>query len=354
MMHKRQLGNSGIEISEIGLGSWLTYSGGIERERSRACTKEAFDLGITFFDTANVYGQGTAETVWGEILAEYPRSSYVLATKLWGRMPDGQGLSAAQVHIQLDASLRRLQTDYIDLYQCHRFDLKVPVAETLGALSEVVRAGKVRAIGFSEWTPEQIQAALDLPEFVRFTSSQPQYSLLWRAPEKEVFPLSAANGISQVVWSPLAEGVLTGKYKPGEAPPQDSRAASTVMSTMIGRKMGDATLEAVQRLRPIAEGVGLTMSQLALAWVLRRPEVASAIVGASRPEQLRDSVGASGVRLEDSVLKAIEAALGDVPQREPKLASFAEPGLGPAPADGIALRATSMWCSRSSSALPVK
>ncbi len=327
-MRKRQLGDSGIEVSEIGLGSWLTYAGGIERERSEACTRAAFDLGITFFDTANVYGHGAAETVWGEILSDYPRDSYVLATKVWAQMPDGKGLSAAQIRHQLDASLRRLRTDYVDLYQLHRFDLSVPVAETLGAMTEAVRAGKVRAIGFSEWTPEQIEAALALPDMARFASSQPQYSMLWRAPEKEVFPLCQGHGISQIVWSPLAEGVLTGKYRPGQPPPPGSRATSDSMSAYVSKRLDDATLRAVQRLRPIADGLGITTAQLALAWILRRTEVASAIVGASRPEQLRESAAASGITLDAATLDAIEAALGDVPQRDPALGVFAEPGLG--------------------------
>ena len=327
-MRTRQLGNSGIEISEIGLGSWLTYAGGIEREQTTACTRAAFDLGITFFDTANVYGHGAAETAWGEILSDYPRDSYVLATKVWAQMPDGKGLSAEQVRHQLDASLRRLRTDYIDLYQLHRFDLSVPITETLGAMTDAVRAGKVRAIGFSEWTPEQVEAALALPSVARFSASQPQYSMLWRAPEREVFPLCNGNGISQVVWSPLAEGVLTGKYRPGEAPPAGSRAKSSSMSAYVSKRLDDATLQAVQRLRPIAEGLNITTTQLALAWILRRTEVASAIVGASRPEQLQESVAASGVTLDAGTLAAIEVALGDVPQRDPALGVFAESGLG--------------------------
>ncbi len=327
-MKMRQLGASGIEVSEIGLGSWLTYAGGIERERSGACTRKAFDLGITFFDTANVYGQGAAEEVWGEILSDYPRDSFVLATKVWGKMPDGQGLSPGQVRLQLDASLRRLRTDHVDLYQLHRFDLNVPLADTMGALTEAVRAGKVRAIGFSEWTPEQVRAALALPDVARFSASQPQYSMLWRASEPEIFPLCAANGISQICWSPLGEGVLTGKYRPGEKPPAGSRADSRDMSAFIDRFMSDETLTAVQRLRPIAERLGLSMARLALAWVLRRTEVASAIVGASRPEQLEDSAGASGFDLDANALAAIDDVLGDTPQREPALAVFAEPGLG--------------------------
>ncbi len=221
-MQMRKLGNTDIQVTEIALGSWLTYAGGIAREQAEACTRAAFDLGINFFDTANVYGKGEAESAWGEILADYPRQSYVLASKLWAPMPDGKGLSAAQVHHQLDASLARLKTDYLDVYYCHRFDTNVPLRETLEALTESVRAGKVRALGFSEWTPEQIQAALDIPDMAPLVASQPQYSMLWRAPEQAVFPLCQANGISQVVSSPLAEGVLTGKYQPGQPPPGDS------------------------------------------------------------------------------------------------------------------------------------
>ena len=328
-MRKRTLGHSGIEVSEIALGSWLTYAGGVDRERTAACTRAAFDLGITFFDTANVYGQGAAESAWGEILPDYPRDSYVLATKLWAQMPNGQRTSPEQVRLQLDDSLRRLNTDYVDLYQLHRWDSKVPVADTLGAMTEAVRAGKVRAIGFSEWTPEQIEAALAIPEVARFATSQPQYSMLWRSPEKEVFPLCQANGICQIVWSPLAEGVLTGKYHPGEPPPKDSRAASSMAdSGFVREHMAGGVLEALQRLRSIAGGLGISMTQLALAWVLRRPELAAAIVGASRREQLKDSVGASGVDLDAPTLEAIEQAPGGVGQREPKLSVFAEPGLG--------------------------
>lgn len=328
-MKMRKLGDSGIEVSEVSLGSWLTFGVGVAREQTEACTRAAFDQGITFFDTANVYGQGTAEQVWGEILSDYPRSSYVLATKLWAQMPNGQGSSPEQVRLQLDDSLRRLKTDYVDLYQLHRCDLNVPLADTLGAMTEAVRAGKVRAIGFSEWTPEQIRAALALPDVARFSSSQPQYSMLWRVPEAEVFPLCRQNGISQIVWSPLAEGVLTGKYRPGEEPPTGSRAVSSMAdSGFIREHMAGGTLEAVQRLRPIADGLGITMAQLALAWVLRRPEVASAIIGASRPEQVADCAAASGVVLDEAALRAIEEALGGVGQRTFRLAAFASAGLG--------------------------
>ena len=326
-MNYRKLGSSDLEVSDISLGSWLTYSGGVQRDQTEACTKAAFDAGVTFFDTANAYGDGAAEEAWGEILKGYDRDSYVLATKVFFPIKGEQGLSAEQIHKQIDASLERLQTDHVDLYQCHRFDVTVPVEETLEALSEIVRAGKVRYLGFSEWTPEQIRAGLDVAGAEKFVSSQPQYSLLWQAPEDEVFQLCAENGISQVVWSPLAEGVLTGKYKPGEAPPADSRAASDSMNDFITSRLTDATLEAVARLAPIAEDEGLTMPQLALAWVLRRSEVASAIVGASRPEQVEQNVAASGVTLSDDALRAIDEALGDVPVTGTTLAPGASDGV---------------------------
>jgi aryl-alcohol dehydrogenase-like predicted oxidoreductase len=327
-MRTRKIGTSDLEVTEISLGSWLTYSGGVERDQTAACTRAAFDAGINFFDTANAYGRGAAESAWGEILKDYPREEYVLATKLFFPMSDtDRGLSAEQVHKQIDASLERLQTDYVDLYQCHRFDVETPIEETMGALSEVVRAGKARYIGFSEWTPDQIRAALAVPDAVPFVSSQPQYSMLWRAPEAELFPLCSEHGISQIVWSPLAEGILTGKYKPGQPPPAGSRAASDAMGTFIAQRMDDRALEAVQRLVPIAEGAGLSMPQLALAWVLRRPEVASAIIGASRPEQVTQNVAASGVELSDDVLAAIDEALGDVPVTGQALAPGAREGV---------------------------
>jgi aryl-alcohol dehydrogenase-like predicted oxidoreductase len=329
-MRYRTLGGSDLEVSEIALGSWLTYAGGIEADQTRACTEAAFEVGINFFDTANIYGRGAAETAWGEILSGRPRDSYILATKVWGQMsddPDDRGLSAAQIGKQIDASLARLQTDYVDLYQAHRFDPKVPIEETIEALQKVVTDGKARYLGFSEWTKEQIEAALEIAGPDLFVSSQPQYSMLWQAPEAEVFPLSAANGISQIVWSPLAEGVLTGKYKPGEAPPSDSRAANDSMNKFIDQKMSDATLEAVQRLQAIAVAEGLTMVELALAWVLRRTEVAAAIVGASRPDQVHANAKASGVELSPDVVAAIDEALGDAPIKEPQLAPLAEAGV---------------------------
>jgi aryl-alcohol dehydrogenase-like predicted oxidoreductase len=324
----RQLGDSDLEISEISLGSWLTYSGGVERDQTEACTKAAFDAGINFFDTANVYGSGAAEEAWGEILSRFSRDSYILATKVYWPMSDtDSGLSAEQIAKQIDASLKRLQTDHVDLYQCHRFDVDTPIEETMEALTDVVRAGKARYIGFSEWTPEQIRAGLDVPGAAKPVSSQPQYNMIWRSPEEEVFPLCAENGISQIVWSPLAQGVLTGKYEPGAEPPEGSRAASDEMNFAIGRYMEDDLLERVQRLRPIADEAGLTMVQLALAWVLRRPEVASAITGASRPEQVHQNVAASGVELSQDMLDAIDEALGEYVVSGTQLAPFAQAGV---------------------------
>jgi 1-deoxyxylulose-5-phosphate synthase len=314
-MKLRKLGSSDLEVSEISLGSWLTYSCGVEREQAKACVDAAFDAGINFIDTANVYGRGAAEELLGGALSGRERSSYVLATKVFFPMSDSdRGLSAAQIHKQIDASLTRLQTDYVDLYQCHRYDSETPLEETMTALSEVVRAGKARYIGFSEWPAERIEASLALGE-QRWVSSQPQYSMLWRAPEAEVIPLCEREQVSQIVWSPLAQGVLTGKYLPGEPPPQDSRAASESMSAFIDRLVAPPVLEAVQRLVPVAEQAGLTMVQLALAWVLRQQNVASAIVGASRPEQVHANASASGVVLDADTLAAIDAALGDVVQR---------------------------------------
>jgi aryl-alcohol dehydrogenase-like predicted oxidoreductase len=327
-MRYRKLGDSGLEVSEISLGSWLTYSGGIERDQTEACTRAAFDAGINFFDTANVYGRGAAEEAWGEILSDYDRGSYILATKVFFPMSDtDRGLSAAQIRKQLDASLARLRTDYVDLYQCHRFDTETPIEETMEALTEAVRSGKARHIGFSEWTAEQIEAALEVPGAVKPVSSQPQYSMLWRVPEEEIFPVCAEHGIGNIVWSPLAQGVLTGKYRPGEAPPADSRAASDQMGTFLDRFMTDDLLAAVQRLVPIAEGAGLTMVQLALAWVLRRPEVSSAIIGATRPEQVHANAEASGVELSDDILEAIDEALDGHVVTGPALAGGAREGV---------------------------
>jgi aryl-alcohol dehydrogenase-like predicted oxidoreductase len=314
----RRLGSSDLDVSEISLGSWLTYGGGVGREHAAACVAKAFELGINFLDTANVYARGGAEQFLGEVLAGRPRDSYVLATKLYFPMNGDRGLSREQVFKQIDASLARLRTDYVDLYQCHRYDSETALEETMEALTEVVRQGKARYIGFSEWTGDQIQASLDLARergSEKFVSSQPQYSALYRVPEREVIPLCAANGISQIVWSPLAQGALTGKYAPGEPAPAGTRAASQTMGWAMDRFRDDDVLAAVQRLRPIADGLGITMAQLALAWVLREPNVASAIVGASRPEQVEENAAASGIELDAATLEAIDEAIGAVVTR---------------------------------------
>jgi 1-deoxyxylulose-5-phosphate synthase len=309
-MEHRRLGDSDLQVSTIALGSWLTYAGGIGRERTEACTRAAFDAGITFFDTANVYGRGAAERAWGEILVDYPRDSFAIATKVYFPMSArDRGLSREQIHKQIDGSLQRLRMDHVDLYQCHRYDDATPLQETMQALTEVVEAGKARWIGFSEWPIERIHEALAMPGVAKFVSSQPQYSALWRGPEAELIPLCAQHGISQIVWSPLAQGVLTGKYRAGQAPPPGSRAQSRDMNRFIGQWLDSPTLDAVDRLHPIADEAGLTMSQLALAWVLRQDNVAAAIVGASRPEQVHDNARASGVKLSDDTLRAIDEAL---------------------------------------------
>jgi aryl-alcohol dehydrogenase-like predicted oxidoreductase len=312
-MEYRKLGGSDLTVSEISLGSWLTYAGGVERDAAEACVNKAFDVGINFLDTANVYGRGIAESFLGEVLKGRDRSSYVLATKVYFQMSDtDRGLSAKQIHKQIDASLRRLQTDHVDLYQCHRYDEDTPLEETMEALTQVVKDGKARYIGFSEWTAPQIQAALSMQGVERFVSSQPQYSMLWRAPEAEVIPLCKENGIGQIVWSPLAQGVLTGKYEVGKPPPSDSRAASESMGNFMGWFTTDEMLTAVENLRPIAQDIGLSMAQLALAWVLHEPNVSSAIIGASRPSQVEDNAAASGVSLTQDARDSIDAALRSV------------------------------------------
>ena len=306
-MKYRTLGASDLEVSEISLGSWLTYGVGVEAESARACLDRAFEVGINFIDTANIYGHGAAEAFLGQALAGRPRTSYILATKLFFPMTESdRGLSAAQVEKQLDASLKRLRTDHVDLYQCHRYDEETPLEETMRALTRAVESGKTRYIGFSEWPADKIRAALDMGGVARFVSSQPQYSLLWRDPEQEVIPLSAANGISQIVWSPLAQGVLTGKYPPGSPPPAGSRAASAEMGGWIGAWLQPPVLEAVQRLKPIAAEAGLSLAQFALAWVLREPNVASAIIGASRPSQVDENVAASDAEVDPALFAEAE------------------------------------------------
>jgi aryl-alcohol dehydrogenase-like predicted oxidoreductase len=311
-MRRRKLGSSDLTVSEISLGSWMTYGGAVERERAEACVAKAFELEIDFIDTANVYSGGGAEEFLGEILADRPRDSYVLATKLYFPMSDSdRGLSREQVAKQIDASLRRLRTDHVDLYQCHRYDWDVPLAETMEALTEVVRQGKARYLGFSEWPEEKIREAQAMAGVEHFVSSQPQYSMIWRGPERDVIPASRELGISQIVWSPLGQGILTGKYRPGEPPPGDSRAAHERMSYFMDRAADQALLERVQQLRPVAEELGLSLAQLALAWVLREENVASAIIGATRPEQVEDNAAASGVELDEATLERIDAILGD-------------------------------------------
>jgi aryl-alcohol dehydrogenase-like predicted oxidoreductase len=320
-MQFRRLGNGPFEVSELSFGTWLTVAGGIEHEQAVRCIHAALDHGITLFDTANQYGAGQAERILGKALRAHPRDRYLIATKLYfpvGDEPD-HGLSAAQIEKQLDCSLRRLGVDVIDLYQCHRYDKETPLEETLTALDRAVKSGKVRAIGFSEWTAEQISAATAISSgsgVTAFCSSQPQYSMLWRKPEAEVFGACARHGIGNLAFSPLAHGVLTGKYTPGQPPPPGTRAANDQMNMFMesaGRHYrSDYLLAAVAQLRPIAADLGLSMPQLALAWVLRRSEVSSAIIGASRPEQIADNVRAIGVKLSDDVLNRIDYAIGSV------------------------------------------
>jgi aryl-alcohol dehydrogenase-like predicted oxidoreductase len=307
----RKLGSSDLLVSEIAFGSWLTFTDASRRKDAIECVHRALDRGITLLDTANVYGRGAAEEVLGEALSGIKRDSYVLATKLYFPMSTtDKGLSRAQIHKQLHDSLQRLRVEHIDLYQCHRYDADTPLEETMQALSEVVRAGKVRYIGFSEWPVDKIKQALKLPGVEKFVSSQPQYSLLHRAPENQVIPLCEQSGISQIVWSPLAQGVLSGKYAPGANPPQDSRAANDSMNGFLNADwMKAPVLQAVQQLRPLAAAAGITLPQFALAWVLRQPNVAAAIVGASRPAQIDDNVAASGVTIAPELFARAEALL---------------------------------------------
>jgi 1-deoxyxylulose-5-phosphate synthase len=314
-MNYRKLGNTEIFVSELALGSWLTYGETTTTLQAKACLSAALDVGINFIDTANMYAGGDAERFIGESLRGRPRDSYVLATKLYFDMPDGgSGLSRSQIIKQLDDSLTRLETDYVDLYQCHRFDFDTPLEETMGALTEVVAAGKVRHIGFSEWPAEQIAQAVALTGFEKFVSSQPQYSLLWRQPEIEIMPLCAANDITQIVWSPLAQGLLTGKYKAGSPPPADSRAANEEIGGYMGHWMQPAMLDIVDALRPVVAQAQCTMAQFALAWILSNPNVTSAIVGATKPEQLIDSAVASGLKIDPDLFRQAEKITASVAQ----------------------------------------
>jgi aryl-alcohol dehydrogenase-like predicted oxidoreductase len=323
-MEFRYLGNSGLKISEITYGNWLTHGSQVENDAATACVRAALDHGISTFDTADVYANTVAESVLGEALKGERRESLEIFTKVyWPTGPRGKndtGLSRKHIMESIDGSLSRLQTDYVDLYQAHRFDTETPLEETMQAFADVVRQGKALYIGVSEWTADQIRAGHALARELGFQliSSQPQYSMLWRVIEDEVVPTCEELGLSQIVWSPIAQGVLTGKYQPGQAPPAGSRATDEKGGAdMISRFMRDDILERVQRLRPVADEAGLTMAQLAVAWVLQNDNVAAALVGASRPEQVEENVKAAGVRLDDDAMKAIDDALDDVVVRDP-------------------------------------
>ncbi|AFC30437.1 aldo/keto reductase [Paenibacillus mucilaginosus 3016] len=311
-MQYRKLGRSGLKVSEISLGSWMTYGGYVENERAVRSIEQAYDLGINFFDTANVYERGEAEKLIGQVLGRYPRESYVLATKVFGIMGDGpndRGLSRKHITEQCHASLKRLGTDYVDLYYCHRYDPETPLDETLRALDDLVTQGKVLYIGVSEWTAAQMVEALGIAErylLDRIIVNQPIYNLFNRYIEKEVIPTGTSKGISQVVFSPLAQGLLTGKYRLGEAVPADSRAASKNWGE---ERINEKKLRQVEQLTAIAAELSIQVSQLALAWVLRQENVASALVGASRPEQVTENAAASGITLSSEVLQRIEAVL---------------------------------------------
>jgi aryl-alcohol dehydrogenase-like predicted oxidoreductase len=323
-MDFRHLGRSGLMVSEIAYGNWLTHGSQVEAEQAIACVREALEVGITTFDTADAYAGTKAEAVLGEALKGVRRESYELFTKVfWPTGPgkNDRGLSRKHILESCNASLKRLQTDHIDLYQAHRFDNETPLEETLRAFDDLVRAGKVNYIGVSEWTASEISQALDIADrmgFDRIVSSQPQYSMLWRVIEAEVVPLCEKEGIGQIVWSPIAQGVLTGKYLPGQAPPEGSRATDVNGgANMIKSWLRDDVLSRVQQLKPLADEAGLSMAQLAVAWVLSNPNVSSAIVGASRPEQVRDNAAAAGKQLDADLLKKIDAVLGDVVDRDP-------------------------------------
>ncbi|QYI98470.1 aldo/keto reductase family protein [Curtobacterium flaccumfaciens pv. flaccumfaciens] len=322
-MEFRYLGNSGLKISEITYGNWLTHGSQVENDVATQCVQAALDAGITTFDTADTYANTAAETVLGEALKGERRQSLEVFTKVyWPTGPKGHndvGLSRKHIMESIDGSLERLQTDYVDLYQAHRYDYETPLEETMQAFADVVRQGKALYIGVSEWSAEQIRAGAALAKELGFQliSNQPQYSMLWRVIEGEVVPASKQLGLSQIVWSPIAQGVLTGKYKPGQPLPEGSRATDEKGGAdMIKRFMRDEVLEAVQRLQPVADQAGLTLAQLAIAWTLQNENVASAIVGASRPQQVTDNVKAAGVKLDADALAAIDEALGDIPERD--------------------------------------
>ena len=323
-MEFRKLGSSGLYVSELTYGNWITHGSQVEAETAISCVKAALDVGITTFDTADVYAGTRAESVLGKALKGIKRESYELFTKVYwptGSGKNERGLSRKHIFESVHASLKRLNTDHIDLYQAHRFDFEAPLEEKLTAFEDLVRSGKVMYIGFSEWNAKQISDGLKIQKdrgYTRFVSSQPQYSMLWRVIEKEVVPLSVKEGIGQIVWSPMAQGVLSGKYKPGAKPPKGSRATDKKSgAAMISRWMRDDILAAVTRLEPIAKDLGLTTAQLALAWVLQNKNVSSAIIGATKPAQIKENVKAVGVKLEPAVMRAIDDAVGSVAERSP-------------------------------------
>ncbi|WP_285184402.1 aldo/keto reductase family protein [Rhodococcus sp. MEB041] len=323
-MAYRFLGNSGLKVSEITYGNWLTHGSQVENDVATACVKAALDAGITTFDTADVYANGAAETVLGKAVAGERREGLEIFTKVYfpvgEKGPNDTGLSRKHIFEGIENSLRRLGTDYVDLYQAHRYDHETPLEETIAAFGDVVQQGKALYIGVSEWTADQLREAQTLARQRGFSivSNQPQYSALWRVIESDVVPASKELGISQVVWSPLAQGVLTGKYVPGQPLPEGSRATDDKGGAdMISRYMNDETLTRVQKLKPIADDLGITMSQLAIAWVLANDNIAAALVGASRPEQIADNVKAQDVTLDADVLAKIDEALGDIVEKDP-------------------------------------
>ena len=331
-MDFRYLGNSGLKISEITYGNWLTHGSQVENDVATECVHAALDAGITTFDTADVYADSKAETVLGEALKGQRRASVEIFTKVyWPTGPGGPndvGLSRKHIMESIDGSLQRLQTDYVDLYQAHRYDTETPLEETMQAFADVVRQGKAHYIGVSEWTADQIRAGVALSKQLGFQliSSQPQYSMLWRVIEDEVVPTSVELGVGQIVWSPIAQGVLTGKYLPGQAPPQGSRATDDKGGAdMIKRFMNDDVLTRVQGLKPVAEQLDLTMAQLAVAWVLQNDNVSAALVGASRPEQVHENVKAAGVRIPPEVMASIDEVLGDIVEKDPAMTTETAP-----------------------------
>ncbi len=323
-MKSRNLGASGLRVTEISYGNWLTHGSQVEEDAALACVRQALDEGITTFDTADVYAESRAETVLGKALKGERREGLEIFTKVfWPAGHSGHndhGLSRKHILESIDGSLQRLGTDHVDLYQAHRYDHETPLEETMLAFADVVRAGKALYIGVSEWRAEEIRAAAALAQelHVPLVSNQPQYNILWRVIESEVVPASEENGLGQIVWSPIAQGVLTGKYKPGEDYPVGSRATDDKGGAdMISRWLKDDVLERVQRLQPVADDAGLSLSQLAIAWTLQNPNVSSAIIGASRPEQVTENVKAAGVELDHDVLTAIDEVVGDVVERDP-------------------------------------